>query len=355
MLLDAATCCGGLDACDDILKAVGLGALAKALDPLDPVDFLVLVERLAQGLYRKTGPTEQAALKAALQTLDVDWGSLSAAAQERTIQASTIALDAAKRGALPHVKQAFALQGPAAVASTKKFAVRRFKLDIEATLSRTDEKIAQYVVKSQSAFVTDAYGARSVAWSERSRATVARGMNEGLGRADIAQSLSRMAGAAELARGEPYWRIVSAAFMNRARIGTQVSALSQAKVDRYKFIAVMDERTSEICRLLDGTIWSVPRAMETLNHSMKAESPEDIRINQPWVRTGKNEDGKSILYYLNRDGSRRVVADVLKPGLGRRDARGEYKIRMNPREMESGGIQLPPIHELCRSTVSTLV
>jgi hypothetical protein len=241
------------------------------------------------------------------------------------------------------------------VADSKAASVRRFKLDIEATLSRTDEKIAQHVVKSQTAFVTDAYGVRSVAWSERARATVARGMNEGLGRADIAASLARMPGAAQLARGAPYWRIVSAAFMNRARIGTQVAAFSQARVDRYKFIAVMDERTSETCRLLDGTIWSVPRAMATLDASMKAAAPEDIRVTQPWIHSGKDDKGQQILYYTQADGSRRVVADVLKPGLGQRDVRGQYNLRMNPREMESGGIQLPPLHELCRSTVSTLV
>jgi len=354
MHLDAETCCCGLDAVDDILKAVGFAHLVKALDPLDPRDFLVLVERLAQRLTGKAKPTEQAALKAALQELDVNWAELSATAREQAIKASTIALDAAKRGALPHVQQAFELQGPKVAANSKAATVRRFDLDIEATLSQTDRNIAEHVVKSQAAFVTDAYGRRSVAWSERARVTVARGLEEGLGRTDIASNLSRMTGAAELARTDAYWRVVASAFVGRARAGTQVSAFAEAKIERFMFRAVLDMKTTDICRFLDGKTWSTARAMETLQRVTSASEPEQIRYLQPWVERGKDADGDSILYFNKPDGSRQVVADVIRSGIGRADDRGEFKARMSDGDLESSGMSIPPLHRTCRSIIVTL-
>lgn len=755
-----------IGAAELLLRNVYRLNVTKGLDPLDPRQFLVIIERLTQRLYGATRSTEQAALKAALRELDVDWPALSAAGRDRAVAASKIALDAARRGALPHVRATFEAQASRIVNDTRQAARRRFAFDIDATLSRTDERIAEHLRKSQTAFVTDAYGRRVEAFGEQARQTIARGLEQGLDRTAIAQDLARMTGAAALNRGESYWRLVSAAFANRARVGTQVAAFAEARVDRFKFIAVMDERTcfaagtrvrlagggsrrienlrpgdavlscrgqarrvlaqrvhakrqwcevhlsdgrklrvtpnhplltthgwvhagsihagdelvrgvlqglgdvrslwthdapearwastdqvllagmsrtrresaapmrdmwamvsanggmavslfagmqddashlrnlqagvhtpararaprkrdlllsgvlasgsarrdhgrrdnerlrdlredvrlsaecgasrshetallkrvsttgdqgdvsdlwedvrtegdrgisaallltpmlseiesgdehradsteatrvashqlrtadadrsldcrlprwrsargrsrrrvlasqnvrarcaagrgtgrarlhdastrgertptrsavcdprslelwpvavddladraatirvalithhltktaepaydveverdhgyiaegivvhnSEVCRFLDGTIWSVPRALGTLERAMKAEDPEEIRAIQPWVQSGKDESGQPIIYYTKPDGSRQIVADVLRSGVGQRDVAGEFRARMDPREIESGGIQMPPLHELCRSTISTLV
>jgi hypothetical protein len=232
--------------------------------------------------------------------------------------------------------------------------VRRFSLDIEATMSRTDEKIAEHVVRSQAAFVTNAYGRRSLAWSERARTTVARGLEEGLGRVDIAENLARMTGAAELARTEAYWRVVASAFVGRARAGTQVAAFAEAKIERFRFVAVLDQKTTLQCRYLDGKTWSTARAMETLQRVTDSAEPEQIRYLQPWMESGKDADGKPILYFNKADGTRQIVADVIRSGVGRADDRGEFKARMSDTALESSGISMPPLHRTCRSTIVTL-
>lgn len=349
-----AVCGCGLDACNDILKAMGLEPLAKALDPLDRRDFLVIVERLAQTLTRKTASTEAAAMKAAMQALDVDWANLSAAASERAVHAASIALDAAKRGALPVVRQEFELRAPRIVGDTRAATRTRFDLNIEASLSEFDQSIADHLRKSQTAFVTDAYGRRSEAFSAMAREKVAQGMEQGLGRVDIAADLQRMTGAAALNRGADYWRVVSSAFMGRARAATQVSAFADAKIERYRWVSVLDGKTTIQCRFMDGKTWSTARAMDTLKSVVESAEPEQIRNLQPWMEKGKDEDGNTILYYKNLDGSRHVVADVIRSGVGRADDRGEFKARMKDGDLESAGMSCPPLHRTCRSLITTL-
>jgi hypothetical protein len=344
-------CVCGIDACNDILKAVGF---EKALDPLDARDFLVLVERLAQALTRKTASSEASAIKAAMQAVDVDWANLSAAARARTISAARVALDAAKRGALPSVKQEFELRAPRIVGDTRAATRTRFNLNIEASLSEFDQSIADHLRKSQTAFVTDAYGRRSEAFSAMAREKVAQGLEQGLGRADIAADLQRMTGAAALNRGPDYWRVVSAAFMNRGRVGSLVSAFDEAKIESYRFRAVLDQKTTLVCRYMDGQTFSVRGAVDTIKRTMAAENPEEIRNLQPWVESGKDAEGNAIIYYKNPDGSRQVVADVLRSGVGRNDDRGEFRSRMDTKGLETSGISMPPLHRTCRSTIVTL-
>ena len=347
-------CHCGLDACNDVLKLAGLVALTKALDPLDPRDFLVMVERMSQRLIGKTASTESAAMKAAMRALDVDWANLSAAASERAVTAASIALDAAKRGALPVVRQEFELQAPRIVGDTRTATRRRFDLNIEASMSEFDEKIAEHLRKSQTAFVTDAYGRRSEAFSAAAREKVAQGMERGLGRVDIAADLQRMTGAAALARGPDYWRVVAGAFMNRARVGSLVSSFSEARIERFRVTAVLDQRTTICCRFMDGKTFSVSSSLETMKSTMATEKPEDIRYLQPWIERGKDEDGNAILYYKQRDGSRQVVADVIRSGVGRADDRGEFRARMSDAKLEATGISMPPYHRTCRTTVTTI-
>ena len=62
----------GVLAAEEILEKVHRAPVQKQLDPLDPEDFLVMVERLAASMRGPTGTIEAGAVRRALRALDVD-------------------------------------------------------------------------------------------------------------------------------------------------------------------------------------------------------------------------------------------------------------------------------------------
>ncbi len=114
------------------------------------------------------------------------------------------------------------------------------------------------------------------------------------------------------------------------------------------FDAVMDQATSEICRLLHGRIFSVEKAAKRMRHSMSLTDPEEIRNTRPWVQSGTSANGDPVLYF-NRNGDRHTVAHVDEPGEGAMDRAGKYSKVMGNKELEAAGVNVPPLHSHCRS------
>src|SRR5581483_6879614 len=98
----------GCVAAEEILsKVYEVDVVAKALDPLDAGDFLVIVRRLSGALAGVSRAAEADALRDALETLDVDWSSLSEERRDAVIRAAKEALGAAPAKVLPVVDHVF--------------------------------------------------------------------------------------------------------------------------------------------------------------------------------------------------------------------------------------------------------
>src|SRR5262245_2250562 len=93
----------GATAAEDLLR--GVFRIEKVLDPLDPRDFMLLVRRLSTALRGVARPAEEAALRRALDRLDVDWPHLSPQARSEVIRAARQALRAVEGQVLPQVEQ----------------------------------------------------------------------------------------------------------------------------------------------------------------------------------------------------------------------------------------------------------
>lgn len=339
-----------IDAADELLRDVYRLDIAKALDPLDARDFLVIVQRLARALTAVSRDAEAAALRRALATLDVDWPSLSAAARDQVIRAARQAVDGLAENVLPRVDQIFEVEARNVVTRARRATVRRFGLHIAASTTRTDERIAAFVRKSESNFVRDQYGRRSDELSQRARGIVAAGLEQGLGRDEIATDLS--AGLASIVnRGKPYWEVVAMSFANRGRTYTQLAAFEDAGVERYRFDAILDEVTSHVCRFMAGREFRVARALERIAEVEQAGDPEAIADLQPWMRVGSDGDGNQVLFY-ERGGRRQLVAQIDEPALGRRDEAGRYSRALTNDQLEAAGLVAPPLHGRCRSTLT---
>ena len=299
----------GAAAAEAILRQLGRADVAKALDPLNASDFLVIVDRLSRELQGVTGPAEAAAMKSAIERLDVDWRNLSPAGRSAVVRAAKQALTAVPNRVLPRLDHTFEARANGLMRESRKATVRRFGLHIGTSLSETDERIARFVRESQANFIRDEYGRRQEAFSERARQIVARGLERGLGSEEIAGELVSSLPAEGLLRSRNYWDVVSMAFANRARSSAQVSAFDEAGIERFRFDAILDAVTSRVCRFMHGRVFSVKRALDRMRQVEKLRDPERIRELQPFVQIGAAPEGHQILFY-EQGGRRHAIAQV---------------------------------------------
>ncbi len=321
------------EAAEDLIRRIYRLEVGKALDPTDPDDFLVIRARLASELKGITGPIEGAALKSALDTLDVDWPSLSADGRLSVIAAARDVLNDIPREALPAVTLAFDRSGKRIMEASRKATAQTIEYKVSGSLSQVDERVADFIRQSQSLYVRDEYGARADDYSERAREIVADSLEEGLGRDEIGERLEKELGpdGGGLARMSSYWDNIATIFANRARNFSAVSTMDEAGLDFFRFDAVMDEVTSRVCRAMNGRVFSVERAMDRFRQVAKLKDPEKVAELQPFVSESSDEEGGGLT--IKGPGGRRSIEDL------------------SDDELEAAGVAVPPLHGNCRSTI----
>ncbi len=334
----------GADAADDLLHDVF--GIEKALDPLDPTDFLALSRRLARALAGATHEEEAHALRRALRALDVDWANLSALQRDQVIAAARGAFENVPARVLPQLDDVFGGEVDKLVQAARVQTKRRFGLEGGSRLGEFDRRASDFLRRSQGHFIRDEYGRRAEALSARARDVVAEGLEAGLGRSDIARDLATKLGESAIARSRDYWNMVAGVFVGRARSYAQVSAYRDAGVERYVIQAVMDEVTSNGCRFLDGKVLTVGGAIEQFDRVERLADPEGIKDEQPFVREGESSGTRFL--FVERGGRRTRLAHVVESGVGASDARGSYSHVHE--DLAAAGIGPSPYHGHCRTT-----
>jgi hypothetical protein len=335
------------EAADDLLERYYRVGVRKALDLGNPRDFDGAVAKLAALLRARARSSDDAAVRAAVGVLDVDWAATTAR-QRRTLIMR--ALDAAgrKTAGVPRAVQAvFGDAASEVVAATRRAARRDQKLTIAADFNALDRRIIRHLTTSQANFVSDEYGRRHEAFAEEARRIVAHGLESGLGRDDLARDLERAARGTMAGHSSVYWEAIAGAFVSRGRSFAQLSAYAEARIERYLIEAVLDERTTEICRFLHGKSFSVSSGLQTFEEV--ESSPGAIKELTPWVREAITDAGRKALY-IERGGQRVAIAEVSRSGLGTRDDRGEFARGRTERELMDLGVSFPPYHALCRTS-----
>lgn len=349
--------CGAVAAEDVIRKALGVD-IRKALDPLDPDDYIVIVARLGRAFSRSTAKTEVAILNRTLDALDVDWPNLSSAQRQRVIAASQTIYATAPPAVIPPVIQRLEVSGPRTVRGARRGAraavPARFRSAMGVNLALVDKRVLAHLTSSQALFITDEYGRRRDDLGRISREIVARDLELGLGRDEITANLqARLGSTVGIQRSRSYWNVIAAAYTNRARTYGQLAAYSDARITAFIFEAVLDEVTTDQCRFLHGRRFPVQAGLSRYAASEAAEEPEAVKQVMPWIQAGRDaESGERILYTRNEDGSRNRVAVVERSGIGTSDDTGKFKNGLSDQELEALGSFMPPLHGRCRSTVA---
>lgn len=117
-----------------------------------------------------------------------------------------------------------------------------------------------------------------------------------------------------LTESDHYWELTADAITTRSRSFGSIEAMVKADVTQYRWDSVVDHRTSDICRSLDGKVFEVAAAVEVRDAMIAAETPEEAKEIMPWLKPDE------------------VVDTPVE-------------------ELQRLGVVLPPAHALCRASI----
>lgn len=325
--------------------------ILKALDPLDPGDFVTISIRLSTALRGASSGLEGLALRDAIESLDVNWPDLTEAGRDKIIRAARGEVAGLSALVPPKVAPVLETSVGRIMASTRVRSIETWQLDLTDKLPDFDTETGNLLRTSSLGFVKDQYGLRADAFDVMARSIVADGLDRGLGRDDISGDLATQLAEQQINRSKAYWDIQATSVANRARTATQLSAFAEAGIERYRLDAILDQVTSDICRMLHGRVFSVKKAGERMRKALEADDPEDCTKLLPWVSAGTHE-GQDVLFYRSGE-TKRVVAHVHESAEGEADKIGSYTAKMSNKALEAAGIPIPPLHGSCRTTLVT--
>lgn len=301
------------------------------------------IRRLLRALTRVASVDERATEIAIANDLDKDWGRTTERGRDTAIATAQGRVRKLGDTVSGKTQPVFETYGREVFGETRAASRRRFRLPIAMELSDRDEIMLRFVKESQTNFITDEYRRRSISLSKRARRIVEAGMREGLSRDQLTRLLAKDVQLLLTGRSKHYFDVVSRIFVNRGRTLSSLLSYDEGGVKRYEFVAVLDSRTSDICRFMHGKTWDVGPELDRFEEATRLRDPEKIRDLSPFVQRGKDAEGKNILY-IKQGGRKRRVATIEESGLGQKGERGRYSKPMTNAQLRAAGVTVPPLH-----------
>jgi len=330
-------------AANHLLKSAFRVDLRKSLNPLDQDDFLLIIAQLSDQLRAITGPLEKQAVRTALRMLDVDFATLTSAELGRIVHATNLSMMGIPARVMPEIQATLRADTTETVAQTKIRLAGTYNLAISTTFDAVDQNIVD-ALSRVGGWVTDEYGRRAASFTTGVERIVARGMAEGLRNEEIAKDLRAHGRSVAIDQPREYWRLVATNASNRARGWGNVRGMDEAGIANMVYSAVMDERTTDICQALDGTVFPVSRGLAAyadLETAAQAD-PQAAEVLWPFVKERSLGGGVKEMFVEPRGGARTV--------LGQRTPTG-FQGMLSPDQLAAAGVIVPPVHHHCRSTL----
>jgi len=321
-------------------------AIEKATNPLNPFDFRALINKVATSLRTADREFARPLLARYFDRLRVDWTALGPR------QIAQVLSDArAFLGTLPIAPLVGAWETRLTITledvarKTKRVIRNAFLPSVSLSLSLEDREAIADIARQPGLFVRDEFGRRSDALTRKARKVIANGLKDGLGRDAIARDIERIGTGYWNTRGFNYARVVAANSVSRARSFSELVSYRQVGIEQLEITAVLDERTTDQCRAIDGTIIDVSDAWSHSQEINSIQAPEEIYRVAPFLQTRTNQQTG------NREvtAGGKVYAEVLRSGRGVANDRGDLRLRMGPSALRARGISMPPYHHNCRT------
>ncbi len=323
------------------------GALIEKGYPSDELDAKKVSRWLSGSLRHHAREAGQKAVNRFLDNLDLDYKKMSGRQLDK-------ALNRAAKHLQIMVGDQFTKRWSAQITVAVKDAMRKTKTamkngflpSVQTALRKPEHRAADGIGTMHGFFVRDRFGKVNSAMTLQAKRIVNEGLRAGLGNAEIARSLRTGIKNLYEMRSAQYAEVVSNVAVQRARSGAQLFAYVDAGVEIIQVEAVLDERTTEQCRLMDGQILSVRDCKEVMARGMRVKNPEDIARVNPFmdVRRDKSDNRR---YIKTRNGER--VGEIIRGGRGTKNNRGTMKQMMGGKGFKAAGIGMPPYHFRCRT------
>jgi len=307
-------------------------------------------ERMAAKLATQLRAIDKAFIKPYMEkylaTLDVNWSSLSTKEFDQVFRsARKVMSKLATSEIMPVWSQRVKVTIEGVARDSRKIVHDFMTPRVGVALQAPEMDVLRAQAAQTGWFLRNEFGLRSDRLTAQGRAIVQNGIRQGLGREAIARDLRTLPGLWDR-YGFNYARTVASNAVNRARTVAEVSGYMNAGIDYLEVQAVLDERTTEICRSLDGTIVEVHVAWKQLERASSITNPEDIYTVSPFLQE-KVDPTNGQRFIQTTTGHR--VADVMRSGVGRLNDRGMHRFHRTGKDLTNVGVGTPPYHHGCRS------
>lgn len=197
-------------------------------------------------------------------------------------------------------------------------------LDLTEAFTVMDARAVDAIGRKPAMWIGDYYVGPKI---DQAREIISSGMKLGLDRNQIAEFLKEALGRSF--QDYRYWDVVASSVTTRARTWSVLTSMQEAGFDRYRIQAVWDERTCNICLMMDGREFDVAKSVSRIESTFGMETPDELKYATPWLAwDSKRKDA----YYM----------------------KGERAVYVGDRGSESlqnSGIGMPPFHGNCRCTM----
>lgn len=329
----------------------------KALNVYDPTDARTLAGRLAGQLRFEERKILAPKIQQWLDSMDYDWTKLTPAQFNQAVSRARTGIYKALRGtareAMPLWKERVETTVSGVMRGARKTLRANQLPSIGLSLSQPELMAADKIGTMNGWFIRDAAGRRSDLMTAHGRRIVQEGLKQGLGRDAIARQLRRELPNALNKYGLNYFKTLSANAVSRARSYAEINGYVEAGIEALEIQAILDERTTEICRCLDGQIIEVHLANQQMTNALNVKNPEDIYEASPFLKTIKDKETgiRSVVThnYNPQTGVGAKIADITRSGMGNLDDRGQHNYYRMGNQLTAANIGPPPYHHLCRS------
>lgn len=319
--------------------------LTKARNPQNKKEFDLIISQLAGGLARDYHQIGKEILSRHLDALDVDWGKMTLAQQDKVFdRARQIMANANLKPAVEPWKEKVELKAGVVMRGVRANVRANWLPQIGATFSLPDREAAKAIGEQQGWWLRDANGRIANNVTNRGRDIVRAGLEDGLGRAEIAKDLVEKIPGIWRRKTTAYAELAAAVAVSRARSWSEVSSYKEANIEKLEIQAVLDEVTSDICRFLDGQIITVDACAGLLRSGFNVKNPTDIKKTNPFISVRGRGKNKFLSTFT---GTR--LAGIKRSGVGNRDDRGKFSANLFGQQLVSANIGPPPYHYFCRS------
>lgn len=271
--------------------------------------------------------------RALARSTNLNWKGATPAQREAAVGELVKLIQGLPSEFSPGVETALAAGSAGAAKKTHEaLASRHAKIVLNTGFVQANLDAVRALDTSTSIFFGAEYERQADRFRKRAQNTIARGLEQGLGRSEIAQDLRREFRRAAV--NEHYWETVAAVHVNRARSFASLVTYAEAGVEAFEITAIIDSRTTDVCRFLDGKVLSVEGALNQFDAIEDAEDLDQVKQASPFMRTRGSE-------IVLPNGTR--VASI--------DSDGGFSNGLTPAQLESQNIGAPPYHLRCRTTL----